>query len=354
MAVLAVSFMCFGCLRSLTLAYSGERDSDPVVVIQPRGNFTLPLSMLAELATMANVADVTPSTWMGGHRDDFEPVSVWAVAPNAYVEMFDVDMDEATEECFTSRRTGLIATSAVVELGDAVAGDQIPVQSNVYWNKDGTSAWPFEFCGTFSWPSMNTQPRQMLVSHAYLAEYSSMDVGIGAISIKSRGDATAAAEEVDLKYGNSTSPTVSRPRAELERLNMRRIADVETISLVLALSVFASTVFVAQSLYTQSLRDRESEFRTLNALGFSRPRLVAMSIVESSVLFAAACLLGLTLAVCVIPLLSSALSAQVGSFAFSARVVVEAVVVAVGASLALSFGPCVAVWRAVGSRSRDG
>ena len=351
-AVLTVSFLCFCCLRSFTIAYSGAGGSDHVVVIQPRGNFTLPLSMIAELEAMSSVAEVTPSTRMGGYRDDFDRVSVWAVVPRAYVQMFDIDIDEVTQRCFTSRRTALIATSSVVELAGATLGDQIPIQSNIYWNKDGTRAWPFQFCGTFSWPKMKTQPRQMLVSHEYLVEFSSLEVGVGAISITTHGDPAMGAEDVDLRYRNSGSPTISRSRAEMDRVNMRRIADVETISAVLALAVFVATIFVSQSLYAQSLRDRGSEFRTLNAIGFSRRRLATMSILESLVLFVTGCSLGLALAVCAIPPLSTALSAHVGPFGFSVRVVVEAMLLAVGASLGLSFGPWTVVWRGI-SRGGD-
>ena len=314
--LLGLAFMCYCTLRSLSLAYSGAQSADPIVTVQAHGNFMLPVSLLEELTSFPKVGDVTPTVWFGAYRQGLGPVTALGVDPHGYAAVFGIEMDEGTRECFSNIRTALITTTTLAEIDRLVIGETIPVLSNVHYNKDGSMTWPFHFCGTFTWPKADTQPKQMLFNYEYLMEYGAIELGISGIAVRTTENAASVAQALDAHYANSAFPTISRPRDELRRGYIRRIGDIGLVVGVLALSIFASTLFVSHMLYVQSLRERESDLATLHAIGLPLQRIILLPLVESLALAMAGCLLGIVLAALAVPLLGSALQPHLGSFRF--------------------------------------
>lgn len=364
LALLGFAFLCYCGLRSVTLAYSGLEKADPIVAIQPRGNFMLPVSLLESLAMLPGVEMVTPAAWFGAYHQDIGRVSARGVDPSAYVAMFELEIEEATKNCFFSIRTAAIVTTPLSSDFDkvsAVAGEQRPnldgsdivLLSNVHRNSDGTMTWPFHVCGTFAWPDTSAQPKQILFNFEYLAEYSEFDVGVGSIFARTTtGNATSVAEAIDRQTTNADFPTISRSIDEVRRLRMRRTGDIALVAGVLSLSVFVAILFVCGALYAQSFGERLAEFTILHSIGYPRSQLTLFPFFESWCLTTTGCFIGIGLAVPVLPLLSAIMEAHVGPFELSYRGALESVIIATVASFALAAPLPLSVTRALAAGAR--
>ena len=217
-------------------------------------------------------------------------------------------------------------------------GDNVTLSSSWRRNKDGSGAWEFHLCGGYS--ENDDESPSLLFNYDYLRESSEFHSGMNSMwaKVESGTDAAVAAATIDEHFANSSHPTRTVTADELDRLYARRVADVKVVAGVLMLSFLFSVAVVVQCVYGQAVMERGREFRVMEALGFSPGRIVALAMLEATLLAGGAAAVGIVGAYAAVPLVSGMVADVLGEFGFAAGAIWESCSIAllVGALLGIA------------------
>ena len=89
-------------------------------------------------------------------------------------------------------------------------------------------------------------------------------------------------EEIDAKFANSENATRTRTEAAFQRLFADMLGDVQTYIRYISLAVVFALALVAATAMAMSMRERTTEVAVLKAIGFSKRRVLALVLGEST------------------------------------------------------------------------
>lgn len=340
--MLALAFVLFSVLRSIVGAYSGPPQTD-VLQVSSRGSYLLPDSAFSRISSMPDIVAVTPFQALSGYyREPRDHVPAFGVAPAAYFRIFGAAAPPSVYECFARIRHGAIVAGGLDSTFEWERGDSVTLSASWPQKKDGSGAWEFHLCGGYS--EAGEDYPTLLFNYDYLRESAEFHSGMSSMwaKVRSGADVALAAEAIDRHFANSSNPTRTVTADELERLYARRVGDVNTIAGALMASFLFSVVVVVQCMYGQAVMERGRELRIMEALGFTRGRILGLAVLEATLLAGVAAAAGLLGGYLATPLVSGMAADVIGEFGFSSGAIWESCAIAVlmGALLGL-----VAAWR---------
>ena len=292
---LALMTILYGYLAMQNVAAKESEKYDRVVVLNKLGFAApLPIAHVDRVRKMDGVAAATPFAWFGGnYKEQQSPFAQFAVEPEFAFDVFSeykIPAEQVSE--FKSNRRGCVADKRLAEQMEWKIGDRIPLQGTIYpVNLD------LQLVGTYVAPS-NTG--SLWFNWNYMDEEikkspAAFPAGAGSIYLKCKVSDEVAfiSDQIDSTFANSENATRARTEAAFQRMFADMLGDVQTYIRFISLAVVFALSLVAATAMAMSMRERTMEIAILKAIGFSRRRVLALVLGESTLIAMIGGLLGI-------------------------------------------------------------
>ncbi|AEV37830.1 protein containing DUF214, permase predicted [Pseudovibrio sp. FO-BEG1] len=307
MMTISFAFAIFGLADAIDNAFSGGRDLSQTkrLITNHKVSMTntMPIHYGDQIAQLDGVTMVTHATWYGGYyQDERNPVTVFAVDAQKYIEIFDelVFADEQ-KSAFLSNISGAAVGRAMADQQGWQLGDRVQIHSNIWRTKHDTNVWDFEILAIFEGEDTNTETNLFLIHHDGFDETRSYgNYSAGWFSIKVEPSDTkeqlAIAAEIDALFANSESETKTATEQSFLESFSNQYADIGLVLKMVMGTVVATLLIVCASTITQSARERQRDFAVLQTMGFRVPWISTWIALESFFTVLIGAVLGIVMA----------------------------------------------------------
>lgn len=353
---LLVAFLLFVLLRAVAAPFAGEGlsvDGANRLVVTSKYSIIdlLPLNQRAEIARVPGVEAVTHQTWFGGNYQDpanFFPK--YPVEPRAYFDMYpEFAIAPAQLDAFENTRTGVVVEESMLARFGWSVGDRIPIEGDIWAQKDGSRLWQFDLVGTYRHRDPGEMaPVSLLMHYDYFDEARSFEegaVGWYTVRVSDPDRAPAISGAIDALFENSPSPTKTSTEAEFARSFAAQIGDIALMATGILSAVFFTILLLTANTMSQSLRERIPELAVLKTVGFSDARTSLLVVGESVLLCVLGALLGVGLGALLLPAASVATQQFMGPVSMSLDIFLQSVAFAVVLGLVVGALPALTAQR---------
>jgi putative ABC transport system permease protein len=177
-------------------------------------------------------------------------------------------------------------------------GQQIPLRSNIWRDKDGNTTWNVIVDGIFT-TDQKGQDNALLMHYDYLNDtrtFGINETSFFMLRISDPRHAGRVAQAVDALFANSPDET----RTATEKVFLHDFAaqfgDIGAIVTAVVSAVLFTMLLVTTNTMAQSVHERTNELAVLKVLGFGDRRIAGMLLMESLLVTGCGGVLGLLLA----------------------------------------------------------
>jgi putative ABC transport system permease protein len=182
-------------------------------------------------------------------------------------------------------------------------GDRIPLQGAIYpVNLDLELVGTFKADGNtgsiyFDWTYVDEELQRAVAG---------FPMGAGSIYVKCKDSSNVedVCEEIDTMFANSENSTRTRTEAAFAKMFTEMLGDVQSYIRYISLAVVFALALVAATAMAMSIRERTTEVAVLKAIGFSKQRVLALVLGESTLIALLGGILGITMGLGIISLIS--------------------------------------------------
>jgi putative ABC transport system permease protein len=320
---LIVAFLLFGLLRSIANAFAGGIEIAGVdrLIVQPKYSIIdpLPISHLNAIRALPGVASATHSNWFGGfYQEPSNFFPKYPVDPQGFFQAYpEYRIDPEQLRAFASTRTGAVAPAELAARFGWKVGDRIPIEADIYPQRDGSRHWEFDLVGTFEGPPEGTSPSQFLLNYDYFDEarqFGQGTVGWFIVRVTDPAHAGETASAIDALFANSSNETRTATEAEFQRQFANQVGDIGLMMGGILAAVFFTIVLLTANTMAQAFRERISEIAVLKTLGFSDTRVALLVLGEAVLLCVVGGALGLGIMALLAPGVAHALKDIIPDF----------------------------------------
>jgi putative ABC transport system permease protein len=284
-------------LAMLTDAAAKVRDKNRLVTLSSHGfDRPVPISLVHQAHSLDGVVAASPLMWYGGkYQEEVMPFAQFGVDPECIFQIYDeftIPPDQL--KAFQEDPTGCCIGRKLAEERNLKLGDRLPLTGTFY---------PFSLNLTIRaiYDGPPDSDRKTCWFHwAYLDEGMKRDYpgrpngNVGAITIKCKDAASmlSVAQQLDEMTRNSDTPTRTQTEEAFIKMFLEMNGDLRWLIARIGMAVVLSLVLVAGNALAMSLRERTTEVAVLKAIGFSRPIVVSLVLLEAVLVAAMGGLLG--------------------------------------------------------------
>lgn len=283
---LALMTMLYGYLAMQKVSQAEAKKHDRLVVLNKLGFASpLPIAHSNKITKMESVICTTPFAWFGGNYQDQPALfAQFGVEPETFFEVFgEYEISDEQIEAFKTQKRGCVVDADLAESQEWELGDRIPLAANIY---------PVDLdlilVGTFKAPQ---KTGSLFFNWNYMddelkAQNAGFSGNAGSIYVKcsDAGGVEATCEEIDAKFVNSENATRTRTEAAFQKMFADFLGDVQTYIRYISLAVVFALALVAATAMAMSMRERTTEVAVLKAIGFSKQRVLALVLGESTMI----------------------------------------------------------------------
>jgi putative ABC transport system permease protein len=330
-----IAFMIYGTLTAFDKAFNAgvELSADDRLVSVNKINFTqpLPISYVRKVQAIEGIEAVVHMNWFGGYyQDPQRQILTFAVDPTNLMAVYGDDLVVSDEQhtAWQRNRQGILVGEAVALANGWKLGDRIPLNSNIFSQRDGSTVWEFDIEGIYTGRDPQIDTNGVYIHYEYFNETQSFGgdfigwMGIKTVDPKQN---EAVIKAIDEQFVNSPFETET---VQEKVFNKGFIEQLGNISLIIQLVVFAAffiiLVIVGFSMVL-SIKERTAEIGTLKTLGFESGRVFRMVLAESLLLSLLGGLLGLAMATTITGALNNAPQFPVPDIILSPDLIAQAV-----------------------------
>ncbi len=301
-----IAFLLFGFLMAIKAAFGMGIDvagADRLMTIH-KVSFIQPLPKSYEdrIRAIEGVTAITHANWFGGiYQDPSNFIANFAVEPESYLAMYpEFVIPEDQKQAWLANRTGAIVGIDTAKRFGWKVGDRVPLQGTIY-RKPDDSPWEFTVDGIYDSPVVGTDKTQFFFHYKYLNEtieqgFGRDQVGWYIVRVANPAEADDVARRMDALFANSPAETKTATEKAFVADFAKQVGDVGTMMTVIAAVVILFILFVAGNAMAQSIRERTNELAILKTLGFNDRKVLAMVLLESTLVAVLGGSLGLALA----------------------------------------------------------
>ena len=311
------AFLLFGMLDGIRTSFANVGKSaagakrlqtgSKLSFIQP-----LPQSLQARIAQVPGVRDVGYANWFGGaYQDPHNQVFSFAVSPN-YIDIYpEVSITPAERKAFDATRTGVLVGDALAAKYHWKVGDKLPLQSNIFPNRDGSKNWSFDIVGILraTKPDDKQFLQGVVLMHwKYFDEsnpYNHGQVGWYVTSVADASQSDRVAKAIDALSANSDHETKTQTEQAAMASWMKQMGNISFIVVSIMGAVFFTLLLLTGNTMAQAVRERTSELAVLKTIGFSSASVLGLVLAESVLLVLLGGVLGVGLAAVLGPIASA-------------------------------------------------
>jgi putative ABC transport system permease protein len=311
------AFLLFGMLDGVRNSFANAGKSaagaerlqtgSKLSFIQP-----LPSALQARIAQVPGVKEVAYANWFGGaYQDPHNQIFTFAVSPN-YIDIYpEVAVSPAERKAFDATRTGVLVGDVLAKKYHWKVGDKLPLQSNIFPNRDGSKNWSFDIVGIMHAARPDDQQflqGGILMHWKYFDEsnpYNQGQVGWYVTRVSDASQSDRIARAIDALSANSDHETKTQTEQAAMASWLKQMADIGFIVVSIMGAVFFTLLLLTGNTMAQAVRERTSELAVLKTLGFSSAGVLGLVLAESVLLVLLGGVLGLGLAALLGPMLSA-------------------------------------------------
>ncbi|MEP6485326.1 MAG: FtsX-like permease family protein [Rudaea sp.] len=309
------AFLLFGLLDAVRVSFAqigqsangAERlqTGAKLSFIQP-----LPQSLGAQIAAVDGVKDVAYANWFGGaYQDPHNQIFTFAVSPN-YLDVYpEVEVDPAQHKAFDADLNGVLVGDLLIKKYGWKIGDKLPLQSQIFPNKDGTKNWNFDITGVMHSKDGKAFQSQMIIMHwKNFDDSTPYNRGMAGWYISRVADVNQAdhvAKSIDAISTNSDHETKTQTEQAATANWLKQTVNISLIVTSIMSAVFFTLLLLTGNTMMQAVRERTSELAVLKTIGFSSNSVLGMVLAESVLLLVLGGVIGLAFVSILTPIVSA-------------------------------------------------
>ena len=309
------AFLLFGLLNAVRVAFTGGSNSlagAERLVVASRFSIMqgLPLSLKTRIANIPGVEGVGHENWFGGVYQDPKNFVLSFAVDNDYLDTnSNLVLSPAQRQAFASTRDGALVGEALAARYHWKVGDKIPLQSQIFPQKNGDKTWPFEIVGIFKTTrdAPNGMDQMFFLNWDYFDEanlYSQHEVGWYVLKLKNPQLADQVAHAVDALSANSDHETKTQTANAFNASFAKQLGNIGLIVEAIMAAVFFTLILLTGNTMAQAVRERIPELAVLKTIGFTNRSVLGLVLTEAVLLLLIGGVLGLALAAIITPLVA--------------------------------------------------
>jgi putative ABC transport system permease protein len=272
---------------------------------------TLPQSLQAQMQAIPGVKEVAYANWFGGaYQDPHNQVFTFATSSN-YLDVYpEVTVDPKEREAYEKNLNGVLVGEVLAKKYGWKIGDRLPLQSQIFPNRDGTKNWNFDITGIMHSKDNKAFQSQMILLHWKNFDdstpYNRGMVGWYVTRISDVNQADSIAKQIDALSANSDHETKSQTEQAAMANWIKQSVNISLIVTSIMSAVFFTLLLLTGNTMMQAVRERTSELAVLKTIGFSSGSVLGMVLAESVLLLLLGGLIGLALVSVLTPIVGAA------------------------------------------------
>jgi len=341
----AVALFLFAFLALVRDAFGRGADvagADRLVIINRTSIINpIPLSYRDKILRIPGVKAITHNNWFGGTYQEeknffpqfvIDPENQRQVVPELMVS------DEEWNN-FLKDRQGAIVGARTAERFHWKIGDHIPIKATIY----GGGNYEFNIDGIYHGKRPQDDETQFWFQWDYLQEHVADrfkgQVGWYVLKLDSPDDAVRVAKAIDDEFANSPFETKTETESAFAASWVKQFGNIKFLIVSIGAVVFFTLLLVTGNTMAISVRERTSELAVFKAIGYSDRIVLFFVLAESLVIALVGGVLGLSLSIVAVPVLSQALSGMLPNLVLVPSLLVFGLVVAIAVGLASGLLP---------------
>ena len=312
---LTAAFLLLGTLQAANSLFSGGSInlSAPIMIVQARVSFTspLPMRLLPQIEAVPGVDSVSHSQFFGGvYKDVRNFFPQFAVNPERWRRTFlECKLPDEQYQAWQQSRTGAIAGRQLADRFGWKVGDRIPLTSQIWPLKNGDRAWTFDLVGIFDDAAKGSCSRQgnFYIRYDYFDEgrqFGQGGAGIYVLRLHDPSQAESVARQVDALFENSPDETKTQTEKDFSLNFLRQLGNLNLILTGITIAVFFSILLVSGNTMSQAVRERIPELAVLKTIGFGDGSVLGLVLAESLLMCVIGGLAGMLLSVLLLKVIS--------------------------------------------------
>jgi len=271
----------------------------------------LPINYGERIAGVKGVEQVNPQAWVGGYyQDPRNPIFAMAARTANFFAVYpEYHVPVAEQRVWLTDKRGVIIGAALAQQYGWKPGQQIPLKSNIWRDKNGNNTWDVTVDGIYT-VRQKGGDNQLFMHYQYLDDgraFANNTVSWFVLEIADPAHAGAVAQAVDALFANSPNETRTATEKVFVQNFAAQFGDIGAIVTAVVSAVLFTMLLVTANTMAQSVRERTAELALMKALGFSNLRLAGLVLLESLLLTFVGGIIGLLLAYAVIAGIPAAL-----------------------------------------------
>lgn len=306
---MTIAFLLFGMLQGINFGYAAviERQLLDRLLTDTKvpGGAPMPISMKQKIESLPGVRRVCArAVFFGYYQDPKQRFAALATSPEDFLAVRpEFRMDAATVQAMRDNRNAIAMTPALMQRFGLKPGDAVPVNSPIA-RKDGNPVWSLTLVGSFDNVEDAGQGELGLINYEYFdagraGSIGTVDRFIVRIADPRRSAAMATA--IDALFANSPAETRTQNEKDQVESSIQQLGDVSFFTNSIVAAVFFALLFLTGNTMAQSVRERTAEIAVLETIGYSRRRIAAIVVVESTLPALLAAAIGLAIAAALFP-----------------------------------------------------
>jgi putative ABC transport system permease protein len=338
---IVAAFVLFGLLDAVRVSFNDAgKSANGAERLQTGARLSfiqpLPQALEAQIARVDGVKDVAYANWFGGaYQDPHNQIFTFAVSPN-YLDIYpEVEVTPEDRKAYDNDLNGILAGEIIVKKYGWKIGDKIPLQSQIFPNKEGSKNWNFDLVGVMKSKDNKAFQSQMIVLHwknfDETTPYNKGSVGWYISRVKDVNEADRVAKAIDAISANSEHETKTQTEQAATANWIKQLADIGLIVTSIMSAVFFTLVLLTGNTMMQAVRERTSELAVLKTIGFSSNSVLGMVLAESILLL----LIGGVIGLGIVSLIGAALPAFSGGIISNTHVGLASWSMGIGLAIAI-------------------
>ena len=260
----------------------------------------LPINYAGRIADVKGVEQVDPQAWVGGYfQDPRNPIYVLAVRVKSFLDIYpEYTLPAVEQRAWLADKHGAIVGVALARQYGWKLGQQIPLRSSIWRDKNGSNVWDLTVDGIYT-SSQKGSDNQMFMHYQYLDDgraFANNTVNWFVLKIADPVRAGSVAQAVDALFTNSSNETRTATEKAVVQNFAAQFGDIGAIVTAVVSAVLFTMLLVTANTMAQSVRERTNELAVLKTLGFTNVRIASMVLMESLLVTGIGGVIGLSLA----------------------------------------------------------
>ncbi len=270
---------------------------------------TLPQSLQAQMQAIPGVKEVAYANWFGGaYQDPHNQIFTFAISDN-YLSVYpEITVDPQQMKAFKDDLNGVLVGDLLFKKYGWKIGDRLPLQSQIFPNRDGTKNWNFNIAGVLH--SKTAFQEQMVLLHWKNFDdstpYNRGTAGWYVTRVSDVNQADSVAKKIDALSENSDHETKTQTEQAAFANWIKQSVNIGLLVTSIMSAVFFTLLLLTGNTMMQAVRERTSELAVLKTIGFSNHSVLGMVLAESILLLLLGGLIGLALVSVLTPAVTAA------------------------------------------------